>query len=299
MAVGRKAAPPTRATPPRPEAAEAEPPALWIVATPIGNLGDMTARAIEVLRGVDVIAAEDTRRTRQLLTHFDIPAPARFISYREENRERAADEVLAMLAEGRSVALVTDAGMPVVSDPGDLLVDRCHAGGFRVTCAPGPSAILSALACSGLPARRFTFEGFLSRRASHRKAHLDTLRDEPRTMIFLEAPSRIDETLAALRDALGPQRRACVARELTKKFEELRRGTLAELAEWSASCEMRGEMTIVVEGATPTLASDEAPDDDVLRAAVATRMADGLTRRQAAKEVAARHGLDSRAVYEL
>ena len=259
----------------------------------------MTPRGIEILRGVHAIAAEDTRHTRQLLSHFGIPTPPRFISYREENRERAADEVLGVLAEGHSVALVTDAGMPVVSDPGDVLVDRCHAAGIRVSCAPGASAVLSALACSGLPARRFTFEGFLSRRASHRKTHLDELKTERRTMIFLEAPSRVDETLAALRDALGGSRRACAARELTKKFEEIRRGTLAELADWSASHEMRGEFTIVVEGAAESTTVAEAPSNEALAAEVAARMADGLTRRQASKEVAARYGLDSRAVYEM
>lgn len=273
-------------------------PTLWVVGTPIGNLGDMTPRGIEVLRGVHAIAAEDTRRARQLLSHFGVPTP-RLISYREENRDKAADEVLAVLTGGHSVALVTDAGMPVVSDPGDLLVDRCHAAGIRVSPVPGASAVLAALACSGLPSRRFTFEGFLSRRASHRREHLDELTSERRTMIFLEAPNRVSETLAALAEAFGSSRRACLARELTKKFEEIRRGTLDELVAWSHAHEMRGEFTIVVEGATEAKATLAAPKDDALRAEVATRMAAGLTRRQAAKEIATRYGLDSRSVYDL
>ena len=274
-------------------------PTLWIVGTPIGNLGDMTPRGIEVMRGVHAIAAEDTRRARQLLSHFGVPTPPRLISYREENRERAADEVLAELAEGRSVALVTDAGMPAVSDPGDLLVDRCHTAGFRVSPVPGPSAVLAALACSGLPGRRFTFEGFLSRRASHRREHLHELATERRTMIFLEAPNRVTETLGALAEFLGGHRRACVARELTKKFEEIRRGTLDELVSWSLEREMRGEFTIVVEGTSDTPPPVSPPSDDELRAQVTARMATGLTRRQAAKEIAAQYGLDSRAVYDL
>lgn len=273
-------------------------PTLWVVGTPIGNLGDMTPRGIDVLRGVHAIAAEDTRRARQLLSHFGIATP-RLISYREENRDRAADDVIAVLAGGHSVALVTDAGMPVVSDPGDVLVDRCHAAGIRVSPVPGASAVLAALACSGLPSRRFTFEGFLSRRASHRREHLDALAAERRTMIFLEAPNRVTETLAALAGAFGGDRRACVARELTKKFEEIRRGTLEEMVAWSQSHEMRGEFTLVVEGASATETPLEAPDDDALRAQIGARMAAGLTRRQAAKEIAARYGLDSRAVYDL
>jgi 16S rRNA (cytidine1402-2'-O)-methyltransferase len=266
------------------------------VGTPIGNLADMTPRAIEVLRGVAAIAAEDTRRVRGLLSHFAIPHPARMISYREENRDRAGEEILGVLRGGGDVALVSDAGMPAVSDPGEAIVDRCHEEGFRVCPIPGPSAVLCALAASGLPSRRFTFEGFLSRRASHRRAHLESLRGERRTMIFLEAPSRVAATLAELGEVLGGERRACAARELTKMFEEIRRDTLNGLAGWSAAAEMRGEFTLVVEGAEEA-PPPQAPDRATLEAELEALMRAGQNRRQAAKALAARYGLDARALY--
>lgn len=270
-----------------------------MVGTPIGNLADMAPRAVDVLRSVYGLAAEDTRYARRLLAHFGIPRPPRLISYREENRERAAEQVLNVLRDGHDAALVTDAGMPAVSDPGEFLVARCHDEGIRVSPIPGPSAVVAALACSGLPSRRWTFEGFLSRRASHRRTHLQELAREPRTMVILEAPGRVAQTLSDLCGVLGTERSCCVARELTKKFEEVRRGTLSELLEWSRDKQMRGELTIVVEGCVVEEPREKAPDDDTLSASVASLMGQGMTRRQAAKEVAARYGLDARELYQM
>lgn len=272
---------------------------LWVVGTPIGNLGDMSTRGVEVLRRVHAIAAEDTRHARALLTHLRIPRPPRFISYREENRARAAEEIVSMLRAGEEVALVTDAGMPAVSDPGDHVVLRCHEEGLRVSPVPGATSVIAALACSGLPSRRFTFEGFISRRPSHRRAHLAELVQERRTMIFLEAPGRVSETLRALCDAFGRDRRCCVARELTKKFEEIRLSSLSDALTWSESREMRGEFTLVVEGAHRPEVPAESPGDDTLREAIGEAMEEGKTRRQAAKEVAARFGLNARELYKL
>lgn len=272
---------------------------LYLVATPIGNLGDMTPRAVEVLRATPAIAAEDTRRVRQLLTHFGIPYPPRMISYREENRDAAGAEILSVLQEGESVALVTDAGMPAVSDPGEEIVDRCHAAGIRVCPIPGASSVIAALASAGLPSRRFTFEGFLSRRPSHRREHLESLRHESRTMVFLESPNRVYATLRALADTFGGDRRCCIARELTKKYEEIRRDTLDALVAWSGSHEMRGEFTLVVEGAAPVATVATSPGDEALRAEIAVLMEAGNTRRQAAKTLAARYGLDAHTLYGL
>ncbi len=279
---------------------ETSEPTLWVVGTPIGNLADMTARARTVLATVHAIAAEDTRQLRKLLTCCNVVRPPRVVSYREENRLRAADAILAMLGNGHDVAIVTDAGMPAISDPGEYLVDRCHEAGFRVSPVPGPSAVVTALACSGLPSSRWSFEGFLSRRNSHRAQHLRELAHESRTMILLEAPSRIQETLAELRDVFGADRRCCLARELTKVYEEVRRFTLGEAVEWSHSRPMRGEFTIVVEGVTHAPAPvDTPPSDEELRTQVEAAMATGLTRRQAAKTVAGRYNLDARDVYRV
>jgi 16S rRNA (cytidine1402-2'-O)-methyltransferase len=264
-----------------------------VVGTPIGNLEDITLRALRVLREVDVIAAEDTRETRKLLSRYDITTP-RLVSYREENREQAATHVIGLLENGQSVALVTDAGMPCVSDPGSFLVERCHERGIVVTPVPGPSSFLAAAAVSGLDTTRLAFEGFLSRRGSHRRARLAELARESRAMVFFEAPSRVADTLAELATALGGTRRACIGRELTKKFEEIRRGTLDELRDWAQSKEMRGEFTVVVEGGTQQTEACVAPHD-LLRAALGR----GLSKREAAREVAERCGVPSRELYEL
>jgi len=267
---------------------------LYIVGTPIGNLGDITVRALEVLRTVPAIAAEDTRVTRRLLSHFEIPTPRHFVSYREDNRERGAEKVLGLLREGLSVALVTDAGMPCVSDPGDFLVARCHQEGIPVTAVPGASAFLAAVAVAGIGSSRLAFEGFLSRRGSHRRARLAELARETRTMVFFEAPSRVAQTLQELSSTLGADRRACVAREITKKFEEIVPGTLGWLVDWSLAKEMRGEFVIVVEGGVAEAASCEDAAT-LLREAIQG----GMSRSEAARAVAQKLGLQRRDVYAL
>lgn len=266
---------------------------LFVVATPIGNLQDVTLRALEVLRGVDVLAAEDAGHTRKLFSHFDIPMPRHVVSYREENRERSAAHILDFLREGLSVALVTDAGTPAISDPGDYLVDRCHAEGVPVVPIPGASASLAALAASGLPSGRFAFEGFLPRKGQDRKRRLQELSREPRTMIIYEAPNRVADTLRDLAEAFGPGRRACVARELTKKFEEIRRDHLHGLSSWAGAAEPRGEFVFIVEGAPP----EPPPSAEDADALMAEALARGATRRAAAKEVAERLGLSARDLY--
>jgi len=219
---------------------------LLLVSTPIGNLGDITHRAVEALQSVDVILAEDTRVTRTLLRRYGIDK--RLLSHHAFNERHTTPEIVRMLKAGRSVALVTDAGTPAVSDPGFYLVRACLAEGIGVECLPGASAFLVALVVSGLPCDRFCFEGFLPVKKGRQTA-LKALADEPRTMVFYESPHRIVRTLADLAAALGDDRRASVSRELTKKFEETRRGTLGELAaSFGSGDKPKGEFVIVVEG---------------------------------------------------
>lgn len=282
--------------------ASEEGPCLWVVATPIGNLEDISLRALRILASCHAVAAEDTRHARKIFTRHDITRPQRWISYREENRESATREIMAVLAEGHAVALLTDAGMPGISDPGPYLVEACHGAGFRVAPIPGPSALVTAIACSGLPSQRIAFEGFLSRRGSHRRAHLAQLVREPRTMVFYEAPSRVADTLEELRDTLGPRRRACIARELTKRFEEIRPGTLGELVEWAHANPMRGEFTLVVEGLPPGAELEPppgAPEPVDPRQRMAEAIARGMTRREAAREISRETGIPSRDLYRL
>ncbi len=218
---------------------------LYVVATPIGNLSDMGARALEVLKSVDLIACEDTRRTRILTAHFGVRTPIE--SFHAHSGRRKLEAIVAQLASGRSVALVTDAGTPLVSDPGAALVSAAVAGGMEVTAVPGPSACLAALAVSGFAADRFVFEGFLSRKSGARRRALEALASDERTLVFYEAPHRLLEMLEALLEALG-DRRACVARELTKKFEEKLYGRLSEILPRLKAGGVRGEFVIVVEG---------------------------------------------------
>ena len=267
---------------------------LVLAATPIGNLGDASRRLIEALTDAEVIAAEDTRTTVQLLRALGIGNRPRLIALHEHNeREKAAE--LAELARDRDVLLVSDAGMPTVSDPGFVLVQAAIAAGITVTALPGPSAVLTALALSGLPTDRFVFEGFLPRKG--RVQALRALAAEPRTLVFFEAPHRIADTLADLASTFGAERAAAVCRELTKTYEEVRRGTLAELADWAGESKPRGEITVVVAGA-PARAADR-PADDELRAAVAGREAAGDSRRDAIQAVADEYGLRKREVYAL
>jgi 16S rRNA (cytidine1402-2'-O)-methyltransferase len=267
---------------------------LVLAATPIGTLADASPRLAAELSGADVVAAEDTRRLARLRAGLGIEINARVLSYFEGNEARRTPELLAALREGARVVLVTDAGTPSVSDPGYRLVAAAVEAGITVTAVPGPSAVTTALAVSGLPVDRFCFEGFLPRKAGDRSRRLAELATEQRTLVFFEAPHRLAATLAAMAPAFGPDRRGAVCRELTKMHEEIRRGSLHELSSW-AEGGVRGEITLVVEGAGPeqpaTLSSDE------LAAAVAERVQSGEFRRTAVDAVAAEHGLPRRTVY--
>jgi 16S rRNA (cytidine1402-2'-O)-methyltransferase len=263
-----------------------------LAATPIGDVSDASPRLIAELAGADVIAAEDTRRLRRLLQRLGVETDARIMSYFEGNEARRTEELVRALGEGARIVVVSDAGMPSVSDPGYRLVAAAVAGGFRVTAVPGPSAVLTALAVSGLPVDRFCFEGFLPRKASERGRRLAQLATEPRTMIFFEAPHRAAATLAAMALAFGADRRGAVCRELTKTYEEVRRGPLQELTEWAGS-EVRGEVTLVIGGATQATTDLEAAAEQALGLA-----AGGMKLRAAAAQVAREQGLAKNALYE-
>jgi len=267
---------------------------LVLAATPIGNAADAPARLATELATADIVAAEDTRRLRRLVADLGVEPTGRVLSYFEGNEARRTTELLDALLTGQRVLLVTDAGMPTVSDPGYRLVAAAVAAGVRVTAVPGPSAVVTALAVSGLPVDRFCFEGFLPRRTGERASRLGELAPERRTLVFFEAARRTATTLAAMAEVFGPDRRAAACRELTKTHEEVRRGSLAELADWAAHG-VRGEVTLVVGGA-PTPAP---PADDELVAAVAELEAQGASRRDAIAEVAHRTGSPRRAVYDV
>jgi 16S rRNA (cytidine1402-2'-O)-methyltransferase len=262
--------------------------AFYLVATPIGNLEDVTLRALRVLGEAELLLAEDTRHVRKLLVRHGVAA--RPVSLHAHNEASRIEKVLAMLEGGGSVALVSDAGTPLVSDPGERLVRAVVEAGHAVEAVPGPSAVVAALSVAGLPTERFTFVGFLPRRAGARDALLERLRDAPETLVFFESPRRLAGTLRLLAERLGA-RRACVARELTKLHEEVARGTLAELAERFAAG-ARGEVTIVVEGA----AAPAAPDAEAVDAEIRARLAAGDSSREIAAALA-RPGLPRRAVY--
>ena len=264
---------------------------LVLAGTPIGDVDDASPRLRAELAGADVIAAEDTRRFRGLLQRMGLSTQARVVSYFEGNEAARTVELLEALVAGARVVVATDAGMPSVSDPGFRLVAAAVEAGVRVTSVPGPSAVLTALALSGLPVDRFCFEGFLSRKAGERSRQLARLADEPRTMVFFEAPHRTAETLAAMVDALGADRPGAVCRELTKTYEEVVRGPLSELADWAAQ-EVRGEVTLVVAGAEPRVL-----DLDGAAAEVAGLVAGGAKLKPAVAEVAERSGVARNALY--
>jgi 16S rRNA (cytidine1402-2'-O)-methyltransferase len=270
---------------------------LILVGAPLGNVGDASARLREALSSADVVAAEDTRRLARLARDLDVTVSGRVVSYFEGNEERRTPELVEALRGGAVVAIVTDGGMPSVSDPGYRLVRGALDAGIPVTAAPGPSAVTTALALSGLPSDRFCFEGFLPRSGSARRSRLRELAAEPRTLVFFEAPHRITGTLTDLSAVFGPDRSAAVCRELTKTYEEVRRGALAALAEWSAESAPRGEITVVVAGAVPS--ADDRPSDEQLKAEVAEEEATGVSRRDAVTAVATLHGLRRREVYNL
>lgn len=269
--------------------------ALYVVATPLGNLGDLSPRAADTLRAVAVVAAEDTRRTRPLLTH--IGAHARLVSYHAHSEASRADAILALLDDGTDVALVTDAGTPTVSDPGASLVAAARARGLRVVVVPGPSAVTAALSGSGLPADRYCFLGFLPRRGADRRARLAEIAASPITVVLFEAANRVGPLLADLAAAAGATREAVVGRELTKLHEEFQAGTLGELAGYYTTHEPRGEVTVVIAGAAPAAAP--VPDEARIRAEAARLLAAGVSRRDAARQIADAFGIARNAAYQL
>ena len=266
---------------------------LVLAGTPIGDPADASPRLREALAGADIVAAEDTRRLRRLVRDLGVELTGRVVSYFDANETTRTPELLDALRAGSRVLVVTDAGMPSVSDPGYRLVAAAHEAGVRVTAVPGPSAVLTALAISGLPVDRFCFEGFLPRKAGERAARLQALAEEPRTLVFFEAPHRLAVMLAALAEVFGAERRAAVCREMTKTYEEVRRGGLAELATW-ATDGVRGEITIVVAGAEPRPPADTAD----LVAAVLARVEAGERLKEASGEVAQQHGVVRRDLYQ-
>ena len=270
---------------------------LVLVATPIGNLGDLSPRAVETLRAADIVCCEDTRHTRKLLSHADIRVE-RLMAVHQHNEASQAVSVVRWLDEGKVVAVVTDAGLPGISDPGERLVAAAAAAGHIVEVVPGPSAVTAALVVSGLPTERFSFEAFLPRKGAERARRLAAVAREERTIVMYEAPQRVAATLVdlAASTCCGPQRRCAIVREITKLHEETWRGTLAEaiaLGEAAAPLEPRGEHVIVVAGRPQT----DASSDDVT-AAVAEAMGSGLSVRDAAAEVAAALGVPKRQAYD-
>ena len=267
---------------------------LVLAATPIGRAADASQRLVTELAEADVIAAEDTRRLARLAAELGVEVKGRVTSYFEGNEAARTPGLVERMVAGDRVVLVTDAGMPSVSDPGYRLVAAAVDAGVRVTAVPGPSAVLTALAVSGLPVDRFCFEGFLPRKAGERARRLSSLANEERTLVFFEAPHRTPATLTALAEAFGDDRPAAVCRELTKTYEEVRRGGLAELAGWAGDG-VRGEVTIVVSGAA--VSATVAADPDSLRDAVASAEAEGTSRKDAIRAVATRAGVPKRTVY--
>ena len=275
------------------------PGTLYLVATPIGNLGDFSPRAREVMSEVDFIAAEDTRVTKKLMTALDLPQKP-LVSYYEHNRRQRGEEILARLLAGENCALVTDAGTPAVSDPGEDLVALCAPEGVPVIPIPGCCAAVCALAASGLPTGRWCFEGFLSVNKKARREHLDALKNEKRSMIFYEAPHKLRATLDDLCAAFGGERRISLSRELTKLHEETLRMTLAEAVAYFTETAPRGEFVMIVEGA-PDVVDEDAEDDRMARAlnAVQKRIENGETLKDAVKMVSADLGVKKNALYHL
>nr|WP_235518569.1 16S rRNA (cytidine(1402)-2'-O)-methyltransferase [Cellulomonas sp. Leaf334] len=266
---------------------------LVLAATPIGNAEDASAHLRRLLAEADVVAAEDTRRLRALAARLGVEIGGRVLSFHEHNEVERSAEVLAVVAGGGTVVVVTDAGMPAVSDPGFRVVGAAVAAGLPVTAAPGPSAVLTALALSGLPTDRFCFEGFPPRKPGERARAFELLADERRTMVFFEAPHRLDDTLAAMAVAFGAGRPAAVCRELTKTYEEIVRGPLADLVTWASADQVRGEIVVVVGGAVKAVELSTAD----LVAEVLSRTDSGDRLKDAVAEVAAAAGVPKRDLY--
>jgi 16S rRNA (cytidine1402-2'-O)-methyltransferase len=266
---------------------------LVIAATPIGNPDDASPRLRHALETADVIAAEDTRRLRRLVAALGVTISARTVAIFDAAERGRSAALLDDVEAGLTVLVVSDAGMPLVSDPGHVLVTQAVERGLPVTVLPGPSAVTAAIALAGLPANQFCFEGFLPRKAGERRARLAELARDRRTLVAFESPRRLASSLTDLTATFGSNRRAAVCRELTKTFEEVHRGTLSELVDWATSTEVLGEVTLVIAGAS----TDAGVDPDLLRDAVDEQMARGSSRRDAVDAVAAIHGLSRREVY--
>lgn len=271
---------------------------LYLCATPIGNLGDMTPRVVETLRNVDIIAAEDTRNSLKLLTHFEIHTP--MTSYHEYNKVKKAHALIAKMAQGQDVALITDAGTPAISDPGEVLVKLCHEAGIHVTSLPGAAACITALTLSGLSTRRFSFEGFLPPDKKERAEVMEECRDESRTMIFYEAPHHLKKTLQELYTALG-DRHVTLCRELTKKFETVMPTTLQGALDFYEANEPRGEYVLVIEGRSREEKRQEARENWLempVEEHVALYERQGMDRKDAMKQAAKDRGVSKRDIYQ-
>ncbi|WP_020109823.1 16S rRNA (cytidine(1402)-2'-O)-methyltransferase [Nocardia sp. 348MFTsu5.1] len=265
---------------------------LVLAATPMGHLDDASPRLREAMASADVVAAEDTRRARALAAGLGVTITGRVVSYYDQVEAQRTPALVEEVRSGSTVLVITDAGMPSVSDPGYRLVVACIEAQLKITCLPGPSAVTTALALSGLPVERFCFDGFAPRKPGQRKTWLSAYREEPRTAVFFEAPHRLAECLGDAVEVLGPDRRAAVCRELTKTYEEVRRGTLAELALWAADG-VRGEITVVLEGAVAG-----EPDIDDLVAQAEELVASGTRLKEACAQLALRSGASKRELYE-
>ena len=268
---------------------------LYLVPTPIGNLGDISRRMADTLAAVDFIAAEDTRVSLKLLNHLGIKKP--MLSYYRHNTQNGGQAVLSRLLAGESGALVTDAGTPAVSDPGEELVALCAENGVAVVAIPGPCALVTALSVSGLPTGRFTFEGFLAMNKKNRRDHLERLRGEERTMIFYEAPHKLAATLRDLEAAFGPERRISLCRELTKLHEEVRRTTMGQAAQWHEANPPKGEFVLVVEGTCAQEADGISLEQGLEQVAVLRQA--GASLRDAVRQVARESGLPKNELYDL
>ncbi|MEH2082546.1 MAG: 16S rRNA (cytidine(1402)-2'-O)-methyltransferase [Nostoc sp.] len=271
-----------------------KPGTLYIVGTPIGNLEDITFRAVRILQTVDIIAAEDTRHTGKLLQHFQVKTPQ--MSYHEHNRTSRIPELLEHLINNKAIALVSDAGMPGISDPGYELVKACIEAGIPVVPIPGASAAITALSAAGLPTDRFVFEGFLPAKTQHRQEHLESLQTESRTLIFYESPHRLRDTLQDLAEIWGSDRQIVLGRELTKLYEEFWRGTIAEAIAYYTQREPQGEYTLVLAGIPP---SQPQLTEEELKAELKQLISQGISRSQASRQLAKFTSLPRRQLYQL
>lgn len=267
---------------------------LYLCATPIGNLGDVSTRCLETFKMADLIAAEDTRRTLQLLNHFEISKP--LTSYHEHNKHEKGGYIISLLKRGKNVVLVSDAGTPAISDPGEDLVKLCIENDIDVTSVPGPVAGINALILSGLPTRRFAFEGFLSVNKRHRREHLESIKNDTHTLIFYEAPHKLKNTLNDMQKVLGGSRKIALVRELTKIHEEVKRCTIDEAVEYYGENNPRGEYVIVIEGATEIEEENDWEEISIYDH-VEKYIKEGIPQKEAIKKVAQDRGLPKREVY--